>query len=146
MMDKDQAREALSSADAATSRMRKASQRPRTALILLLGVVMMVLTAVYGLLVQPRVPYAVPVLLLLPLLALGIYTATRSVLPRHYRALYAVTAAIGAGLYTLTVTIGSARFSGEPTWWLPGAVLCGAPFLVIGMLDRKAGRFAEGER
>ncbi|MFJ3978532.1 hypothetical protein [Streptomyces sp. NPDC090021] len=146
MMDKDQAREALASADAAASRMRKAGRRPRTALILLLGVVMMVLTAVYGLLVQPRVPYAVPVLLLLPLLALGIYTATRPVLPRHYRALYAVTTAAGAGVYSLTVTIGSARFSGEPSWWLPGAVLCGVPFLVIGVLERKVGRSAEGQR
>lgn len=145
-MDENQAREALASADAAASRMRKAGRRPRTALILLLGVAMMVLTAVYGLLVQPKVPYAVPVLLLLPLLALGIYTATRSLLPRHHRALYAVTTAAGAGVYSLTVTIGSARFSGEPAWWLPGAVLCGVPFLVIGILDRKAGRFAEGER
>lgn len=145
-MDENQAREALASADAAASRMRKAGRRPRTALILLLGVAMMVLTAVYGLLVQPKVPYAVPVLLLLPLLALGIYTATRPLLPRHHRALYAVTTAAGAGVYSLTVTIGSARFSGEPAWWLPGAVLCGVPFLVIGILDRKAGRFAEGER
>ncbi|MCP9985739.1 hypothetical protein LUX01_02530 [Streptomyces sudanensis] len=146
MMERDQAREALASAESAASRMRRAGRRPHTALILLSGVVMMALTAVYGLLVQPQVPYAVPVLLLLPLLALVIYTATRPVLPRHYRPLYAVTMATGAGVHSLTVTIGSARFSGEPAWWLLGAVLCGVPFLVIGVMERKAGRTAEGER
>lgn len=106
---------------------------------------MMVLTAVYGLLVQPKVPYAVPVLLLLPLLALVIYTATRPVLPRHHRAFYAVATAGGAGVYSLTVTIGSTCFSGQPAWWLPGAVACGIPFLAIGILERKADRLAEGE-
>lgn len=112
MMDENQAREALASADAVASRMRT-GRRPCTALILLLGMVMMLLTAVYGLLVQPKMPYTVPVLLLLPLLALGIYTATRPVLPRHYRALYTVSTVAGAGIYSLTVTLGSTCFSGS---------------------------------
>ncbi|MFE2290384.1 hypothetical protein [Streptomyces sp. NPDC059452] len=143
-MNQAQAREALAAADVATSRIRKAGQRPRTALILLLGVLMMALVATYGLIIQPRFSYAfpvpLPILLLLPLLALNIYVAARPVVPRHYRAFYSVTTAAGAGLFSLTVTLGFARFSGEPGWWLPGAVLCGVPFLVIGALDHKAGR------
>ncbi|MFJ1593096.1 hypothetical protein ACIOD0_23060 [Kitasatospora albolonga] len=149
-MNQDQAREALASAGTATSRIRRTGQRPRTALILLLGVAMMALVAVYGLVIQPRgsytAPAPVPFLLMLPLLALSIFVATRSVLPRHYRAFYSVTTAAGAGLYSLAVTIGSVRFSGEPAWWLPWAVLCGVPFLIIGALDHKAGRSVEDER
>ncbi|MEU0987197.1 hypothetical protein [Streptomyces sp. NPDC005953] len=136
-MDKKEARESLASADVLASRMQ--GQRPRPGLIVfLLGVAMLVMTAAYGLLVQPDHPYAVPAVLLVPFFALVIYTATRPVLPRHHRIKYAATTGIGAAVYSLTVTLGSAFFSGEPLWWLPGAVLCSVPFFVIGVLDRQA--------
>ncbi|WP_143046326.1 MULTISPECIES: hypothetical protein [unclassified Streptomyces] len=109
----------------------------------LLGLVMMALTALYGLLIQPSVRYAVPVVLLLPLFALVIYTATRPVVPRHHRALYAVITATGGGVYALTVTLGTVLFSGEPLWWVPGAILCAVPFFLVGMLERKAVRTTE---
>lgn len=142
-MDRNEAREALTSAGAMPARMRRGS-RSHVALIFLLGLVMMVLTAVYGLVVEPSMEFAVPVVLLVPLLVLGIYTATRPVLPRHYRAWYAVITSAGAGVYALTVTIGTVGFSGEPAWWLPAAVLCAVPFFLIGLLDRRAGRATEG--
>ncbi|MER5618728.1 hypothetical protein [Streptomyces sp. NPDC002215] len=143
MMNKKEAREALASADALASQMRRGT-RQHNRLVFLLGLVMMVMTAVYGLMIQPSARYAVPVVLLIPFFILVIYTATRPVLPRHYRALYAVITATGAGIYSLTVTLGTAYFSGEPLWWIPGAVLCAVPFFLVGMLDRKAVRAAEG--
>ncbi|MCX5451422.1 hypothetical protein [Streptomyces nigrescens] len=136
-MDRKEARKALASADALASRIRRGA-RWRAPLVFLLGLVMMLLTAMYGLLIQPSVRYSVPVVLLLPLLVLVIYTATRPVVPRHYRALYAVITAAGAGIYTLTVTLGTALFSGEPLWWVPGAALCAVPFFLVGILERKA--------
>ncbi|MYT15709.1 hypothetical protein YWIDRAFT_05187 [Streptomyces sp. SceaMP-e96] len=136
-MDRKEAREALTSADALASRIRRGA-RWRAPLAFLLGIVMMVLTALYGLLIQPSVRYAVPVVLLLPLFALVIYTATRPVVPRHYRALYAVITATGGGIYAVTVTLGTALFSGEPLWWVPGAILCALPFFLVGILERKA--------
>ncbi|MEV6978357.1 hypothetical protein [Kitasatospora sp. NPDC093806] len=146
-MDRNEAHDALASADATATRLRERRARPRTALIVLAGAATTALTALYGLAVQPSLPYAVPVLLLLPLFGLALYTATRPVLARRHRAYYAVTTAVGAGLYTVTVTVGSACFSGEPLWWWPGAVLCAAPFLVIAVLDRRAaGRAGEGAR
>lgn len=138
-MDKKEAREALASADALASRMRGGNRRPGP-VVFLLGLAMMVMTAVYGLLIEPSTQYAVPVVLLIPFFALVIYTATRPVLPRHYRTLYALTTTAGAAVYTLVVTLGTVFFSGEPLWWVPGAVLCGMPFFVIGVLERKAAR------
>ena len=143
MMDKKEAREALASADALASRMRGGNQRP-SLVVFLLGLAMMVMTAVYGLLIEPSSEYAVPVVLLIPFFALVIYTATRPVLARHYRTLYALTTTAGAAVYSLTVTLGTVFFSGEPLWWVPGAVLCAVPFFVIGVLDRKAARTCEG--
>ncbi|WP_055699100.1 hypothetical protein [Streptomyces silaceus] len=137
MMDKKEAREALASADALASRMRGGGNRRPGPVVFLLGLAMTVLTAVYGLLIEPSSQYAVPVVLLIPFFGLVIYTATRPVLARHHRTLYALTTTAGAALYTLTVTLGTAFFSGEPLWWLPGAVLCGVPFAVIGVLDRR---------
>ncbi|HET6858728.1 MAG TPA: hypothetical protein VFH94_16765 [Streptomyces sp.] len=141
-MNKKEAADALASADALTSRMRQGGGR-RYLLVFLLGVVMLAMTAVYGLLIQPNMEYALPVVLLLPFFLLVIYTATRPVLPRHYRGLYAVITAGGAGVYSLTVTLGTAVFSGEPLWWLPGAVLCAVPFFLVGILERNAGRAPE---
>ncbi|PBC85688.1 hypothetical protein SAMN05216511_1552 [Streptomyces sp. KS_16] len=141
-MDKKEAREALASADALASRIRRGA-RWHAPLVFLLGLVMMALTALYGLLIQPSVRYAVPVVLLLPLFALVIYTATRPVVPRHHRALYAVITATGGGVYALTVTLGTVLFSGEPLWWVPGAILCAVPFFLVGMLERKAVRTTE---
>jgi hypothetical protein len=142
-MDKKEAREALSSADALASRMHRGT-RWHTPLLFLLGLLMMVMTAGHGLLIQSSMRFALPVILLLPFFALVIYTATRPVLPRHHRALYSVITATGAGIYSLTVTLGTAVFSGEPLWWVPGAVLCALPFFLVGILDRKASRNAEG--
>ncbi|EHN72309.1 hypothetical protein SMCF_8252 [Streptomyces coelicoflavus ZG0656] len=136
-MDKKEAQEALDSAEALASRMRRGA-RLYTPLLLVLGLLMIVMTAVYGLVVQPSAPYAVPVVLLLPFFALVIHTATRPVLPRRHRTLYAIITGTGAAVYSLTITLGSAVFSGEPLWWLPGAVLCGVPFFVIGFLARRA--------
>ncbi|MFJ6610511.1 hypothetical protein ACIQPT_09545 [Streptomyces sp. NPDC091289] len=141
-MDKNEAREALASADALASRMRAGKRRPGPA-VYLLGLVMTVMTAVYGLVVEPSSQYALPVILLMPFFALVIYTATRPVLARHHRTLFALTTTAGAAVYTLTVTLGTALFSGEPLWWVPGAVLCGVPFLVVGALDRKVARMPE---
>ncbi|MEV6672410.1 hypothetical protein [Streptomyces sp. NPDC051162] len=141
-MDKKEARDALASADVLASRIRSGTRRHAT-LVFLLGLVMMVLTAVYGLVIQPSVRYAVPAVLLLPMILLVIYTATRPVVPRHYRVLYAVITAAGSGIYTLTVTLGTALFSGEPLWWVPGATLCAVPFFLVGILDRKAIRTTE---
>ncbi|MGI5450609.1 hypothetical protein ACQEVM_33540 [Streptomyces sp. CA-243310] len=138
-MDKNEATEALASADAVASRMRGRNRRPGP-VVFLLGLAMMVMTAVYGLLIEPSTQYAVPVVLLIPFFTLVIYTATRPVLPRHYRTLYALATTSGAAVYTLVVTLGTVFFSGDPLWWVPGAVLCGMPFLVIGMLERKAAR------
>jgi uncharacterized membrane protein YjjP (DUF1212 family) len=143
MMDKKEAREALASADALASRMQGGNRRP-SPVVFLLGLAMMVMTAVYGLLIEPSSQYAVPVVLLIPFFALVIYTATRPVLARHYRTLYALTTTAGAAVYSLTVTLGTVFFSGEPLWWAPGAVLCAVPFFVIGVLDRKAARTSEG--
>ncbi|MEU9003194.1 hypothetical protein ACFWBI_20375 [Streptomyces sp. NPDC059982] len=143
MMDKKEAQEALDSANALGSRIRRGA-RWHTPLVFLLGLVMVVMTAIYGLLIQPAVQYAIPVVLLLPFFALVVYTATRPVMPRHYRTLYAVITAIGAGIYSLTVALGAALFRGEPLWWIPGAILCGMPFFLVGILDRKAGNTAEG--
>lgn len=142
-MDQQEAREALASAGAMPSRLRRGA-RWHVALVFLLGVVMTVMTAVYGLVIEPAMDFALPVLLLVPLLMLGIYTATRPVLPRHYRAWYAVITSAGAGLYALTVTIGTVNFSGEAAWWVPAAVLCGLPFFLVGVLDRKAARIGAG--
>ncbi|WNM29197.1 hypothetical protein RKE30_01640 [Streptomyces sp. Li-HN-5-11] len=139
MTDKKEAREALASADALASRMRRGSRRPGLA-VFLLGLAMTVMTAAYGLLLGPSSPYAVPVFLLIPLFALVVHTATRPVLARHHRALYAVMTASGAAIYSLTVTLGTVSFPGEPFWWVPGAVLCAVPFFVIGVLDRRAAR------
>ncbi|MFE4368009.1 hypothetical protein ACFRMN_07145 [Streptomyces sp. NPDC056835] len=141
-MDKNEAADALASADDLASRMRQGGGS-RHLLVFLLGIVMLVMTAVYGLLIQPNVEYALPVFLLLPFFLLVIYTATRPVLPRHYRNRYAVITASGAGIYSLTVTLGSVLFSGEPLWWVPGAMLCAVPFFLVGMLGRKAGRTPE---
>ncbi|MFJ5673636.1 hypothetical protein [Streptomyces sp. NPDC093097] len=69
-----------------------------------------------------------------------IYTATRPVLARHHRTLYVLATTAGAAVYTLTVTLGTVFFSGEPLWWGPSAILCAMPFFVIGILDRKAAR------
>jgi hypothetical protein len=137
--DSKKASEAFASADALASRMRRGA-RWHTSLVFLLGLLMIVMTVAYGLLIQPSVRYALPIVLLLPLFTLLIYTATRPVLPRHYRTLSAVITATEAAIYTLTVTLGTALFSGEPLWWVPGAVLCGVPFFLICVLDRKAGR------
>ncbi|MEU5399941.1 hypothetical protein ABZ348_11705 [Streptomyces sp. NPDC005963] len=138
-MNEREARESLASADVLASRMQE--KRPRPGLIVfLLGLAMLVMTAAYGLLVQPSYPYAVPAVLLVPFFALVVYTATRPVLPRHHRIKYATTTGIGAAVYSLTITLGSAFFSGEPLWWVPGAVLCAAPFFVIGVLDRQVTR------
>jgi hypothetical protein len=138
-MDSKKASEALASADALASRMRRAA-RWHTSLVFRLGLLMIVMTVAYGLLIQPSVRYALPIVLLLPLFTLLIYTATRPVLPRHCRTLSAVITATEAAIYTLTVTLGTALFSGEPLWWVPGAVLCGVPFFLVCVLDRKAGR------
>ncbi|MFF7727390.1 hypothetical protein [Streptomyces sp. NPDC008001] len=138
-MDKKEAQEALASADALASRMRVRSRRPGLA-VFLLGLAMMVMTAVFGLLIEPSTQYAVPAVLLIPFFALVIHTATRPVLARRYRTLYALTTAAGAAVYTLTVTLGTVLFSGEPLWWVPGAALCAVPFFVIGVLDRRAAR------
>jgi hypothetical protein len=135
-MDKDEARKVLDSVEELASRMRQGS-RWSAPFAFVLGLLMVVMTAVHGLVVQPSAPYVVPVVLLLPLFALVIHTATRPVLPRHHRTLYAVTTATGGGIHSLTVTLGSAAFSGEPLWWVPGAVLCGVPFFVIGFLARR---------
>ncbi|WP_051830325.1 MULTISPECIES: hypothetical protein [Streptomyces] len=137
-MDRQEAQKALAAAETAASRLHEGA-RWHAAGVFLLGIAMMVLTATYGLLVQPSVPYAIPVGLLIPLLLLGVYTATRPVVPRHHRALYAVITSAGAGIYTLTVLLGTVEFSGEPLWWLPGAVLCAVPFFLVALLDRRAG-------
>ncbi|MER6712804.1 MULTISPECIES: hypothetical protein [unclassified Streptomyces] len=139
MMDKKEAQEALASADALASRMRTGGRRPGP-VVFVLGLAMMLMTGAYGLLVEPSSRYAVPVVLLIPFFALVIHTATRPVLARHHRALFAVTTAAGAAVYTLTVTLGTVFFSGEPLWWAPGAVLCAVPFFVIGIVDRRAAR------
>ncbi|MBT2406301.1 MULTISPECIES: hypothetical protein [unclassified Streptomyces] len=138
-MDKKEASEALSSADAIASRMQGKNRRPGP-LVFLLGLAMTLMTAAYGLLIEPSTPHSLPILLLIPFFALVIYTATRPVLPRHYRTLYALTTTTGAAVYSLAVTLGTVYFSGEPLWWVPAAVLCGLPFFVIGVLDRKAAR------
>jgi hypothetical protein len=138
-MNKKEAQDALASADALASRMRQGHRRSGVA-VFLLGLSMMVLTAAYGLLLDPSGPYDVPVVLLIPFFALVIHTATRPVLARHHRALYAVTTGAGAAVYTLTVTLGTAFFPGESFWWVPGAVLCAVPFFTIGLLDRRAAR------
>ncbi|MFC7976605.1 hypothetical protein ACPCSP_24495 [Streptomyces cinereoruber] len=134
-----EAREALASADAVASRMRGGNRRPGP-LVFLLGLAMTLMTAAYGLFVESSTPAAVPVLLLIPFFGLVIYTATRPVLPRHHRTLYALATTAGAAVYSLTVTLGTAFFSGEALWWVPAAVLCGLPFFVIGALDRRAAR------
>ncbi|MEW1654723.1 hypothetical protein [Streptomyces sp. NPDC093707] len=139
MMDKNEAREALASADAAVSRMRGKTRRPGP-VVFLLGLAMMVMTAVYGLLIEPSTQYAVPVVVLIPFFALVIYTATRPVLARHHRTLYVLATTAGAAVYTLTVTLGTVFFSGEALWWGPGAILCAMPFFVIAILERKAAR------
>ncbi|MCF4139606.1 hypothetical protein L1856_26695 [Streptomyces sp. Tue 6430] len=139
MMDKKEAQEALASADALASRMRGGGRRPGL-VVFALGLAMMLMTAAYGLLLEPSSRYAVPVVLLIPFFALVIHTATRPVLARHHRAVFAATTAAGAAVYSLTVTLGTVFFSGEPLWWAPGAVLCAVPFFVIGVLDRKAAR------
>ncbi|MFI0978263.1 hypothetical protein ACH4SP_14865 [Streptomyces sp. NPDC021093] len=139
MMDKKEAREALASADALGSRMRRGNRRPGP-VVFLLGLAMMMMTATYGLLVEPSSQIAIPVVLLVPFFALVIYTATRPVMARHHRTLYALTTTAGATIYTLTVTLGTVFFSGEPLWWVPGAVLCGVPFFVVGVLEHKATR------
>lgn len=145
-MKKKEALEALASADALASRMQAKNRHRRPSLVaFVLGLTMLVTTAVYGLRIEPSSQYAVPVVLLVPFFALVIYTATRPVLARHHRTLYALTTTAGAAVYSLTVTLGTASFSGEPLWWIPGAVLCAAPFFVIGILERKAARTA-GDR
>ncbi|MFD4532203.1 hypothetical protein ACFWNL_16935 [Kitasatospora sp. NPDC058397] len=142
MVDKKEAEESLVAAEALASRMRQGARR-RSVGVFLLGLTMLVLVASYGLLAQPSVRYAIPVGMLIPLLMLGIHTATRPVVPRHHRALYAVVTSSGAGIYTLTVLLGTVYFSGRAVWWLPGAVLCAVPFFVIGWLERSAGHAGE---
>ena len=124
-VDKQEAEQALASAEVLASRMRRGA-RSHVVGVVLLGLAMMVSTAVYGLLIQPST------------LFLGIYTATRPVVPRHHRARYAVITSAGAGIYSLTVLIGTVKFSGEPLWWLPGAVLCALPFFLVALLDHRA--------
>ncbi|MFF9640379.1 hypothetical protein [Kitasatospora aureofaciens] len=136
-VDKQEAEQALASAEVLASRMRRGA-RSHVVGVVLLGLAMMVSTAVYGLLIQPSTRYSMPFGLLFPLLFLGIYTATRPVVPRHHRALYAVITSAGAGIYSLTVLIGTVKFSGEPLWWLPGAVLCALPFFLVALLDHRA--------
>ena len=113
---------------------------PSSRELTLLGLAMLVMTAGYGPLVTSPSLYGLAALLLLPFLALVVHTANRPVLARHRRTVFAVTTATGAAVYSVTVTLGTTLFPGEPLWWIPGAVRCAVPFFVIGVLDRRAPR------
>jgi hypothetical protein len=136
-MDQKEAGEALASADTVAARIR-AGHGSHGLLLSLLGAAMAAMTAAYGLLGEAPSGYGLQAVLLVPFFALVIYTATRPVLPRRHRSWYAVTTACGAGVYSVTVAVGTAVFPGEPLWWGPGAALCAAPFLVVAALDRRA--------
>ncbi|NUR84971.1 MAG: hypothetical protein HOY71_12880 [Nonomuraea sp.] len=138
-MDRNEAERALAEAGATGSRMR-AQVRSRGIVAAGLGVLAAVILIVFGVLVPPPASYAIMTVGLAPLMALTIYTATRPVVPRHYRTRYAVCGAVGALIYSVVVTVGSAVFPGSWAWWLPGALLTAVPFFVVAYLDLKAGR------
>ncbi|MDP4502366.1 hypothetical protein [Nonomuraea turcica] len=138
-MDREQAAHALSDAGAAGSRLR-AKARLHAAVSFVLGLAAVAILLVFGVLVPPPASYAIMGVGLLPLIALGIYTGSRPVVPRHYAALYQICGAAGAGIYSVVVVVGAAVFPGSLAWWLPGALLTAVPFFAVGYLDLKAAR------
>ncbi|MFI6597064.1 hypothetical protein ACIBHX_12455 [Nonomuraea sp. NPDC050536] len=138
-MDREQAEQALADARAAGSRIR-AKARLHAVVAAGLGVLAVVILLVFGVLVPPPASYAITAVGLVPLLVLIVYTSTRPVVPRHYRSLYALCGAGGAGIYSAVVVVGSAVFPGSWAWWLPGALVTAVPFFVVAYLDLRAGR------
>ncbi|WP_214326806.1 hypothetical protein [Nonomuraea sediminis] len=138
-MDREQARQALEGVDALAAGMR-AKARSRAWLAFGLGVAAAVILVVFGVLVPQPASYAITGVGIVPLMTLVIYTATRPVVPRHYRTLYALCTTTGALLYSVVVTVGSAVFPGSLAWWLPGALVTAVPFFLVGYLDLRATR------
>lgn len=142
-VDEKQAQDALASAEALASRMRRKNPWHVT-VVFILGLAMLALTLTYGLLIEPGTNSTTAILLLIPFFALVIYTARQPVVPRHHRTLYSIITALGAGIYTITVVFGAVFFPGAPWWWIPGAFLCAMPFFLVGLLNIRARRDGQG--
>lgn len=108
--------------------------------IALLGLVMFALVLGSGLLLRPPLRGVGFTLALMSLLGLVVYTASRRVVPRHHRLLYAVVTPLGALVYALTVVLGAVFFPGVLWWWLVGAALCTLPFWVFVLVNVSVGR------
>lgn len=133
------ARESLDRAAFLAGQMRTQSGWHRW-LIALLGLAMFTLVVVSGLLLRPPLQGGGFALALISLIGLVVYTASRRVVPRHHRVLYAVITPLGALVFTLTVVLGGVFFPGVLWWWLPGAAACTLPFWAFILVNMSASR------
>ncbi|MGV9595202.1 hypothetical protein ACWDR1_00895 [Streptosporangium sandarakinum] len=122
------AKEALDQAALLTHRMRTQGRWHLT-FIALLGLVMFVLITATGILVDQSLQMAGFLLALMTLFGLPAYTASRKVIPRHHRWVYAATP-IGGALLALTVSLGRTLFPDVAWWWVGGAIFSTLPFWV----------------
>ncbi|WP_406638240.1 hypothetical protein [Amycolatopsis sp. WGS_07] len=135
-MDKTAAEQALRTAESASSKVL-AQGRWYPKALLALGVLEAAILLAgglgnVGLLLMPGS--------LVPLFVFIVYTATRPVVGRHQRVLYPILGASVSLVIAIAAPLGQVRFTANPAWWVPAAVLSAVPFLVAAWLETRGRR------
>jgi hypothetical protein len=102
--------------------------------VLGLGIADVVLLVTYGVVLKAPTVSTMSVLVLLPVFALMIASASVSGVPPRRRMLYNILTPITGGLVAVTLVFGMVFFPGSVVWWVPAALLSAAPFLAIALL------------
>ena len=133
-MDSTDAQRALAAADAAAASVRGKGSLPAAGLALL-GIAETVLILLFGAPLILHAGSAGMILVIAPLIILTVVSASRSVVPRHHRSLYAILTGFGAAITVVTVTFGRGFFPESWAWWIVGAVLSGVPFYIAAWIE-----------
>jgi hypothetical protein len=138
MMDEEEARQALRTADSLAAKMR-GQGRWYPSVVAALGLVEAANVLLGGLTSSGGPSWLVPVALI-PVFTLIVYTATRPVLALRQRVAYPVLGALSGALVAIAIPLGIVRFVGNPAWWVPAALIAAVPYLLISWFEVRGRR------